>query len=232
MARGRSPTYTEADLIADLQELADELGKTPTSKDMRELGAHSDYQYRAAFGTWNAAIDEAGLERNGTGGTCQYTEADLIEDLRRVADELGKSPSAPEMDRLGEASSDTYARRFDSWNGALAEAGLDSNTPSGILRRTDEFVDEVEQAARDYVAGGDDAWRNTTHFKAKHLADSLGASSQRIGQALAALRDAGVVEQVGAGSNCYTWRFTDQDQTEAQEREQGQAQGQVPADAD
>lgn len=55
-------------------------------------------------------------------------EADLLADLRRVADRLGRSPSKRDYADLGEHSYATYHRRFGSWNAALAAAGLDIHT--------------------------------------------------------------------------------------------------------
>lgn len=56
--------YTDDELIQDLQNLADELNKTPTAQDLSEYSSHSHSVYQNRFGSWNKALDEAGLEVN------------------------------------------------------------------------------------------------------------------------------------------------------------------------
>jgi hypothetical protein len=54
--------YDRAELLDILQELAEELGHTPSTAELREredLPAPSTFVYR--FGRWNAALEEAGL---------------------------------------------------------------------------------------------------------------------------------------------------------------------------
>jgi len=58
----------------------------------------------------------------------QYSNAELIEDIQRVAGELGKnSVSQREYDRLGNFSYQTFKKRFGSWKSALKEAGLEQS---------------------------------------------------------------------------------------------------------
>ena len=58
----------------------------------------------------------------------QYSNVELIEDIKRVASELGKNcVSQHEYDRLGNFSYQTFKKRFGSWKGALKEAGLEQS---------------------------------------------------------------------------------------------------------
>ena len=69
--RGQSHTTAErrAVLIDALDELADELGSTPTTREMDKHGKYSKKVYQNLFGSWNNALREAGLEPNYvTGG--------------------------------------------------------------------------------------------------------------------------------------------------------------------
>lgn len=61
-------------------------------------------------------------------------ETVLLDELERLADELGETPSAPEMNEMGEFCVMTYANRFGSWNEALEEAGLPLNQEEGGSR--------------------------------------------------------------------------------------------------
>lgn len=55
-------------------------------------------------------------------------DAQLIEDLQRIATELGKSPTKDEYTTAGQFNATTLIRRFGSWREALEAAGL-SHTP-------------------------------------------------------------------------------------------------------
>lgn len=52
---------SSADLTRSLQDLADELDKTPTTRDMMEHGEYSTKPYYDHFGSWENALKEAGL---------------------------------------------------------------------------------------------------------------------------------------------------------------------------
>ena len=57
-----------------------------------------------------------------------YTEEDLLDALRSFAAEHdGRPPTAPEADdpETGLPTAATFARRFGSWNAAIAAAGFD-----------------------------------------------------------------------------------------------------------
>ncbi|MFC4553534.1 MULTISPECIES: homing endonuclease associated repeat-containing protein [Halorussus] len=107
---------SEIELLAELQRLAQELGHSPTQEDMKEHGKYADNTYKLRFGTWNNALQEAMLDTN------DISEKDLLRELERVADELGRVPTAAEMAEHGEHAPATYHRRFGSWMNALVEA--------------------------------------------------------------------------------------------------------------
>lgn len=190
------------DLREEMERLADELERTPTSRDMAENGKYSTANYSRKFGSWNDAVQEAGLEpirercvpkeellneldrvgeklghapttaqmkQYGDYGVSTYTnefgtwndavreagfdpvrekdisEADLIDAIHSLSDDLCRTPSAFEMDKVGEYSVGAYERRFGSWNNALQEAGFDLNNRSGIP--DDELIAELRNLA-------------------------------------------------------------------------------------
>ncbi|MFC7009144.1 homing endonuclease associated repeat-containing protein [Halalkalicoccus salilacus] len=55
---------SDKELITELQRLADELESTPKMTDMRDHGKHSPTTYHTRFGSWNAALEAAGLSPN------------------------------------------------------------------------------------------------------------------------------------------------------------------------
>ncbi|WP_155118167.1 homing endonuclease associated repeat-containing protein [Halorubrum sp. T3] len=77
------------------------------------------------------------------------TDADVIlDDIRRVADKLGKPPTAKEMSEHGEYSQRVCQNKFGSWNEALREAGY---APNRKFRLTDQdLVDEIDRLAEQF----------------------------------------------------------------------------------
>lgn len=57
---------------------------------------------------------------------------DITQDIRRLADELGRTPTAAEYEEHGEYSRHPIKRHFGSWNDALRVCGLKLNKEHGI----------------------------------------------------------------------------------------------------
>lgn len=111
----------DRDLLDDLQRVADDLGRSPTKAELREHGRYSDKTYQNRFGTWNNALEAAGLE------THERSDSELLEELRRLTVELGSPPKVKHMKERGEYGVVTYYRRFGSWDDALDEAGVSAD---------------------------------------------------------------------------------------------------------
>lgn len=89
--------YTDEELLNALEELAEDLGRTPTSEEMESDGCFSLHCYRDHFGTYNNAVREANLEVNFQSGV--YADADwnnketlehLYHDKQLSAYEIGR----------------------------------------------------------------------------------------------------------------------------------------------
>jgi len=121
--------YTKEYLIQKLQQKAKELGRTPTTKDMRKPYP-SPKRYYEQYNSWDEAIIDAGLELNNRYGHLKnnkrnsgeiYTKEKMIEALINKSKELGRIPSYSDVMR---PCVKTYINKFGSWNRALFEAGL------------------------------------------------------------------------------------------------------------
>ena len=110
------------ELLAEIERLADELGRTPSSRDMAEHGEFGRITYRDHFGSWNKALEAAGFDRRRP--KRKTSEAELVTELQRVAETLGTTPTTDDMQRDGEFSPGTYINRFGSWSAALEAANL------------------------------------------------------------------------------------------------------------
>ncbi len=74
------------------------------------------------FGSWFKTLEKAGLEKTRN---LNILDKDLLDDLIRVAKELGKAKmTMNEYDELGRFDSTTLQRHFGSWFKALEKVGL------------------------------------------------------------------------------------------------------------
>lgn len=122
--------YTDAELLDLLQDLAADLERPLTVRDVTNAEDYPDpTTFERRFGSWNQAKEEAGLatlEKGEGGRTATYTDDELLDLLRqRAAEVTGKLTE----DALNAApdypGASTYIRRFGSWTKAKEAAGLD-----------------------------------------------------------------------------------------------------------
>lgn len=78
-----------------------------------------------------------------------YSDEELLDDLRSVADDLGETPTAHEYSERGVVTYTVLADRFESWNDALRTAGLDINQEHKL---TDEALLEEIHRLNDVVS--------------------------------------------------------------------------------
>jgi hypothetical protein len=116
--------YSDEQILGELRESAERLGRSPT---MKEFAADPDAQVHPQtviehFGTWNAAKRSAGLMPRRFA-----TREELVTELRRLGEELGRTPTARDLDERRGAipSKSLYWHTFGSLAHALREAGFD-----------------------------------------------------------------------------------------------------------
>jgi hypothetical protein len=117
------------DLIAELHRLRDDLGHTPTKRDLKQRGRFGYGTYRREFGKWATALREAGMEPQAPK---DITEEDLVGDLKSVKGELGHPPTKYEYMEHGQYHPCTIRRRLGSYAKGFEEAGIEhSEYPTG-----------------------------------------------------------------------------------------------------
>ena len=132
--------YTDEEILAQLTGSAERLGRSPT---MREFAADSQTTVHPQtviehFGSWNAAKRQAGLVPRRFA-----TREELLGRLRALGEELGRTPTARDIDaRKGAMPSKSLLwHTFGSLAQALREAGFDVPVGEERLERA------VEQGA-------------------------------------------------------------------------------------
>ncbi len=132
--------YTDEQILIELQESAERLGRSPT---MREFAADVQTKVHPQtviehFGSWNAAKRRAGLVPRRFA-----TRDELLGRLRALGEELGRTPTARDLDeRKGSMPSKSLLwHTFGSLAQALRDAGFDVPLGEERLERA------VEQGA-------------------------------------------------------------------------------------
>src|SRR5256886_8471436 len=126
--------YTDEQILEELRASAGRLGRSPT---MREFAGDDEATVHPQtviehFGTWNAAKRAAGLTPRRF-----ISRDELLEQLRALADELGRLPTARDLEarRRTMASKSRFSHTFGSVTAALREAGFDVPVGEGKLER-------------------------------------------------------------------------------------------------
>ncbi|MGH3132608.1 MAG: homing endonuclease associated repeat-containing protein [Gaiellaceae bacterium] len=116
--------YTDEEILEELRAAAARLGRSPT---MREFAQDEEARVHPQtviehFGTWNAAKRAAGLYPRRF-----LTRDELLEQLRGLGEELGRTPTARDLAARGRSlpSTSLYAHTFGSLANALREAGFE-----------------------------------------------------------------------------------------------------------
>jgi hypothetical protein len=134
----------DEELLEDLRALAEVLGHSPTVSEYRELGGENESLYYDRFGSWVNAVAAAGLETKFGG---PISRAELLAELRRVAEILGETPSTSQMRDEGWYAVDTYYKHFGSWANTIAAADLPERTQQKIP--SEELLAELKRLANE-----------------------------------------------------------------------------------
>ncbi len=132
--------YSNDEILEELRAAAARLGRSPT---MREFARDAEARVHPQtviehFGTWNAAKRAAGLFPRRF-----LTRVELLEQLRRLGEELGRTPTARDLGerRRSLPSVSLYAHTFGSLANALREAGFE------VLQGEERLERAIDQGA-------------------------------------------------------------------------------------
>ena len=114
--------YPRDFLLAELKRIAKLLGKIPTMEEFDKESKIAAVTLAKRFGGWKSALLSAGFAPEK--GRLTYQDIDLIQELQRVAGDLGRTPSTIEFDNSSALSSSTIIGRLGPWKDACKLAGL------------------------------------------------------------------------------------------------------------
>src|ERR671919_2035288 len=116
--------YRDEEMLEQLRDCAERLGRSPTMREFAADGGGTIHPQNviARFGGWDRAKRLAGLAPRRFA-----TRQELLDQLRSLGEELGRVPTARELDehRGRMPSKSLYWHTFGSLANALREAGFD-----------------------------------------------------------------------------------------------------------
>lgn len=134
---------TKEQIREDIRRVASEIGKTAiTQADYSHHGGqYSSHLARRHFGSWFAALAEAGLDKTRN---LNLSDDELIGDLQKVAERLHKiAVTQAEYSEHGKYSPGSFVRRFGSWFKALETAGLKHTRIWGV--KNEQYFENLEE---------------------------------------------------------------------------------------
>jgi HNH endonuclease len=141
---GMRRRYSDDRILSELRACAERLGRSPTMREFeRDPGSHVHPQTVIdRFGSWNSAKRRAGLPARRFA-----TREELLDELRALGDQLGRTPTGADLQRHRATmhSKSLFWHIFGSLRNALREAGFD--VPLGE-ERLERAVTQGAQLAR------------------------------------------------------------------------------------
>ncbi|MGH9824346.1 MAG: homing endonuclease associated repeat-containing protein [Blastocatellia bacterium] len=163
MSLNKQSGFSRGGLIADLQQLARELGKRPSMKDVDRASQTGSCPcsatYAHYFGSFSSAVKAARLDglpvaprtRWRDGQPVKYSKAEILTALKTLAVKLGRTPTFSDVadaSKLGECpNTTTIARNFGRLSTAFKEAGFDSGERKRKARQ--RLIGQLQQLTRE-----------------------------------------------------------------------------------
>lgn len=114
----------EDDLKEELRRMAEMKGRPPFQREM-EQAKYSYSVYVQRWGSWLKAREAAGLDTVVRHPSLRVSEQSAIQDLQKIASEMGRCPSYSEYQERGQYSVGLFKQKFGSWNDGKEAAGFD-----------------------------------------------------------------------------------------------------------
>ena len=131
---------SDEELLDDLRTAAYKLGRNNiTSRDYDEIGKYTSGTIHRRFGTWNKALQRAGLEVTLVQNQ-NISDKDLFENMEKIWIRLGQQPTYRDIQpAISLYSTHQYLSKFGTWRKAL-EAFVE------FINTSDDQNQEIEKS--------------------------------------------------------------------------------------
>jgi hypothetical protein len=148
LKRASGMPVSNEELLADLRATAMRLGKnTVGQKEYRQHGVFDDSTATKRFGSWNKALEAAGLD---IANSVDISDERLFENILVLWQHYGRQPRRSELaDSPSNISQSPYNRRFSSWSGALQAFVEYANAGEDALQSAPELKVRQRSTGRD-----------------------------------------------------------------------------------
>lgn len=136
---------SDEELLSDVKKTAANLGKTTlTAKEYAKNGKYHNSTLVRRFGSWKKVLEICNLEIKGHPFKYDFSDEDVITDLKRVANMISKNTiTRDEYNKYGTYHGNTLEKHYGSWNNVLRLAGFENNLNRNFTN--EEMFDEIER---------------------------------------------------------------------------------------
>ena len=150
-------------ILDDIRSTNSSVDDKITAAMYRENGKYSVREIQNKFGSWNEALKKANFTPRES--KC-YGEKELLAELKRVSDIVGRTPKAKEITKHSNHSENQYRYVFGSWNDALQKAGFKVNKKP---RSEEEIISEIRRVS---IEEFENKFRNIVREEVKKVIES------------------------------------------------------------
>jgi hypothetical protein len=135
--------HTNEELLNELRRVVDLLGRSPKQREFEKLGNISVNSYKRAFGGISKALVLLGEKPTFIRG---QTREDVIKELKRVCNKLGKKPTTKEFVKNANVSLMTLKKLTNNkpWNSLLEEIEIFENKTQIVNKEAQIVNKELE----------------------------------------------------------------------------------------
>jgi hypothetical protein len=118
---------SEKELIDDLKRIGRIIKRTPGKGDINKFSDYALATFTLHFGSLRAAQKHAGFKPNLVGRPLFFNKDEMLEEMRRLAGLLKRTPNSRDIRTYGIYCTDSYLHYFGSLRNAQKKAGLKPN---------------------------------------------------------------------------------------------------------
>lgn len=139
---------SDEELLLDLKRVSAELNNKKITQ--RLYGEHGRYDVTTAsrrFGTWNKALEAAGLSKSNVHNV---TDEELYSNILNIWEHLGRQPRRSDLtSNISKYSQSPYNRRFSTWTNSLQNFVVWANSEELIAPEENNIDNTQRKTGRD-----------------------------------------------------------------------------------